>query len=464
VAQIHLLVIAYLALDWAVRIAFIIGVSRGRLPSAARSWILFAIVLPIPAALLFLLIGNIREPAWRKSRFEAFEAQAWGPERPRPDLDMETGIARLIERLGGFGPSHATQVELISNYDQFVDQLINAIDCAASHVHLLAYIFADDQVARRIIDALNHAVRRGVTCRVLFDAAGSRPWRRGLEPLLDRAGVEWHAVAPASFSVGRYSRYDLRNHRKLYSVDGRIAFIGSQNLVAADFRKSFVNQELMAALTGAIVADIEHQFARDWYVETENKIAPALEPPSISGFNVQLCPTGPEFGVDGFPLVLAELLHMARSRIALTSPYLVPDEVLLSTLRAAVAKGVDVRVFVSQRIDQIAVGLAQRSYYAELMQMGVRLFAYREMLLHAKHVLVDDRLVYLGSGNADIRSFRLNSEIGVVFDDPKIASEFAGITAAYEAASDEIRPGEWDARSAFQKIGEGLFRLSSPLL
>src|SRR5208282_3933698 len=158
--------------------------------------------------------------------------------------------------------------ELLADYDAAIDRLVADIDGAGHHVHLLYYIFADDETGRRVADALIRAVRRGVRCRVLMDGLASRRSARTLAPRMRAEGIEVHVLLPVGLKLRARTRLDLRNHRKLAVIDGRVGYVGSQNLVNRDFKKGVVNEELVARVTGPVVLQLQAVFLTDRYVET----------------------------------------------------------------------------------------------------------------------------------------------------------------------------------------------------
>jgi len=465
----------YFTAEWAIRLAMVVAVPFRRSPEAARSWLLLLFFLPIPGLVLYLLIGRPRFPKWRRQRFAglprdgiAADAIAGGERAFPAEIAPDRGaIALLARNLGHLPPVGGNAVEVIADYDGFVDRLCTAIDGARHHVHLLVYIFADDAVGRRVIAALARARARDVACRVMVDAFGSRPWAKGVLSALHAAGVDAIEALPIA-PLGRHgARRDLRNHRKLIVIDGASGFIGSQNIVAADFKPGVRNEELVAAVAGPVVASLQAVFLADWYLETERNLAePALFPPAASAghASAQLLPSGPDYPVSGSERLTVELVYAARRRVVLTTPYFIPDEGLIEALQSAVLRGVEVSLVVSLVQDQWLVGLAQRSFYADLLESGVRIFQYRDRLLHAKHVVVDDDIASIGSSNVDIRSFTLNAEANLLVYGAEQLHALEPILDRYRAGSIELTAEGWRHRPFQRKIAENVARLISPLL
>lgn len=459
------LALVYLLIEWSIRLVMLVVVPLRRPPEAARSWLLLVFFLPLPALVLYRLIGRPRFPAWRQQRFAeaATIRRRMAASLPRPDGAVP-GIADLAERLGEFPVTGASGLALLGDYDQSIDRLVADIDAAEASVHLLTYIFADDATGRKVIAALGRAARRGADVRVLIDAVGSRPWARRTLALLAAEGVQCRLALPVRWwTTVRRARADLRNHRKIAAIDGRLAYVGSQNIVDRNFRRGIINDELVARVEGSAAAAVAAVFASDWYLETR-EILPVPPMPEAAVAPVQIMPSGPDYGVPGFERLLVALIHAAETQVTLVSPYLIPDEAVLAALQTAAYRGVTIDLVVSRVVDQRLVRLAQRSFYDELMSMGVRIHRYRAHLLHAKHVSIDGRIGVVGSGNADLRSFMLNAEVSMLLYDPEQVAGLVARQAECMALSDRLDLYEWRSRPMAMSLAENLARLVSPLL
>ena len=458
------LALAYLVLEWAIRLVMLVVVPLRRPPESARSWLLLAFFLPLPALLLYRLIGRARFPDWRRQRFEEAAPARQAAAASLPRTEGVPRIALLAERLGGYPPTGAGRVDLLADYDGSIARLVADIDAARHRVHLLTYIFADDRTGRAVADALGRAVARGVEVRVLLDALGSRPWARGTLAMLAERRVEARLALPVRWmALRRRARADLRNHRKIAAIDGALAFVGSQNIVDRDFRPGIVNDELVARVTGPVAAALDAVFAGDWYLETGETLPPLPVPPQ-GRLAVQTMPSGPDFEVAGFERLIVSLVHEATSRVVLVTPYLIPDEALIAALQSALLRGVTVDLVVSAVVDQRLVNLAQRSFYDELLSLGVRIHRYRDHLLHAKHAGIDGRIGLIGSGNTDLRSFTLNAEISLLLYDPAAVAALEAHQAACIGRSDPLDLAAWRGRSRAVRLAENLARMMAPLL
>ena len=232
----------YVASEWIIRVAALIVVPQRRPPSAARAWLLLIFFLPWPGLVFYTLIGRAYLPRRRldvqKQIYETIrriEPRALSGEAvTAPAVSPELLPAlRLAEQLSEFPVVGGNRFELLPVYDAAIDRIIADVDAAQRQVHMLFYIFEDDETGARVAAALKRALQRGVVVRVLMDAIGSRGGLKGLAPGLRTAGAEVISVMPLRLWGPNAARFDLRNHRKIVVVDGRFGYFGSQNIVSA---------------------------------------------------------------------------------------------------------------------------------------------------------------------------------------------------------------------------------------
>ncbi len=454
---------------WLIRVVMLGILPLKRSPQAATSWLLLIFLWPVPGLILFLAIGRVRGSRSRHERilklapFLAETAAAIAQVGP-PMPDGPHDVPDLAARLGGFPAVGGNALEFLDEYDGVIERLIADIDSARDHVRIMAYIFAHDDTGSRVTAALARAVQRGVVCHVLIDPVGSHRWRRQTLAALVQAGVNAQETLPVSF-LNLRRRSDMRNHRKLFIIDGVIGYAGSQNLVNKTFRPGITNQEMVVRTAGPLVAAMTAVFVADWYCETEVLLQPLpCIAPRRGDMTALLLPSGAEYPLRGFETMLIWLIHSARERVILTTPYFIPDEALQNAMQIAIARGVEVILIVSAVTDQPLVRLAQCSYYDDLLCAGVRIMCFPERLLHAKNVSIDGRVGIVGSSNIDIRSFQLNEEVSLLLFDPGSVGELVARQEQAIAASEQLDLATWRQRSKLRQLGEGVARLVSPLL
>jgi cardiolipin synthase len=467
--------IIYLISEWVIRLVMLVYVPRQRNAAASRTWLLLIFLLPWPGLIFYGLVGRIYLPKYRLERQERasekiriVQEQMLARRGPRPGLPPNvTPLARLATRLGDFEPTHGNQVELLTDYAASLDRLISDIDAARHHVHLLYYIYEDDATGRRVADALERATTRGVRCRVLLDAVGSKRALRKLAGLMRARGVEVTPLLPVGLFRRNTARFDLRNHRKIAVIDGRIGYAGSQNISNGQFVPGFPNEEMVVRAAGPVAWELQAVFLADRFLETntlldEPEIFP--EPCQAGEVIAQIVPSGPGYRRENGQELMITLLYAARERAVLTTPYFVPDEPFLEALRAVARRGVEMHLIVSIHANQTLTQLAQRSFYDELLDAGVSIHLYQPRFLHAKYLTIDNDVAHIGSANIDIRSFALNAEIGLLFYDAKVLGELRRIQEGYLANSVQLTAEEWSRRPLAARTLQGVARLADSFL
>jgi cardiolipin synthase len=467
----------YYLSEWIIRVVMLFVVPRKRHPTSAMAWLLIVFFLPWPGMILYSMFGRYRLPKRRIEQHGEFLETlksmnlrlASHPNIAHPDLGLHAREAvKLAEKLGYMPILGGNDAKLIAVTEDFIRELVADIDAAKHHVHLLFYIFADDATGNQVADALERAVKRGVKCRVLVDAVGSRPLAKRLARKMIAGGVEVRFALPVGLFRRKMARIDLRNHRKLAIIDGKIGYSGSQNIVDAGYgRKDLAWYDLMVKLSGPILFELQSVFFADWYFETE-QILEGSEyfplPEIRHDIAIQTLPSGPTYPTENYQRIVVAALYAAERRVTITSPYFVPDEPFLQAMQIAVLRGVEVELVVPRRCDQKLVGAAGRSYFDELLDMGVNLYLYDKGLLHAKTMCVDDTIAFIGSSNFDIRSFALNFEINLLFYGPEVALQLHAQQQRYMEDAFLLTADRWATRPAVKKLFQNVARLVSPLL
>lgn len=465
----------YYVSEWVIRLVMLVYVPQRRSAAATRTWLLLIFLLPWPGLLVYAMFGRIRVPQLRRDkqarasrtirRTEAtFPAERSVRGTVPPAYDSASTLAF---ETGDFVPFAGNRVELLDDYAGSIARLIADLDGARHHAHLLFYIFLSDATGRSVADALSRAAARGVRCRVLIDAVGGEDGLDHLAPRLRAEGVDVRAMLPVGLFRRSAGRFDLRNHRKIAVIDGVIGYTGSQNISDPTFVVGYPNEELMARITGPVVAQFEAVFLTDWFLETNERLdlrALAGEVEAAGTSVAQLLPSGPGYPSENTRDLFIALLYAAQKVVVITTPYFIPDEPFLQALRAAATRGVAVHLVVSKHANQPFSQFAQRAYYEDLLSAGVSIHLYRPRFLHAKHLSVDDQVAVLGTTNIDIRSFALNAEISLLVFDPAVVAALARVQARYFANSDLLVAEEWDKRPLIAKVAQNVARLADSLL
>jgi cardiolipin synthase len=384
-------------------------------------------------------------------------------------------LVRLTTALSGMPACEGNAVELLPDYAGAIRRMTEAVRAARRFVHVEFYIVAMDATSEPFLSALEDAVRRGVTVRLLADHVGSRkyPGRRDLMKRLTGAGIEWHWMLPVRPFSNHWNRPDLRNHRKIMVIDGEVGFCGSMNMIDRSYllprnrRLGLYYVDLHARVTGPLVAELDAVFLADWYSETRELLGIPIVPTSPgapSGTLSQVLPSGSGYRDDNNLKVFVALIHAAREHLVITSPYFVPDDSLMTAITSAAQRGVTVTLYSSAIADQFLVYHAQRSYYEQLLAAGVHVRLFRPpALLHAKHMTIDDDIAVVGSSNLDMRSLTLNLEITLLVYDRGVVSRLREVEAGYHERSDPVDLRAWRARPLASQLLDNLARLTAAL-
>lgn len=465
-----------LLLEWIIRLLLVPVIAIRYRPPTALAWVAIVSLQPFLGLGLLLIFGENRLPKRRISeharRRRVLQLDIWPMLQKYcvdPELDFDERSQHLLSvQLGEMPAVTGNDLQVIDDTQETVDTLIRDIDAANEHVHLMFYIWRDDKTGAAVCDALQRAEERGVRCRVLVDAVGSARFLRRKAPALREAGVEVHACLPVNLFRRRFSRIDMRNHRKLAVIDGRIGYTGSQNIVDTDYGTKRIHwSDLMLRLTGPVVLQLQAVFCTDWFAETGQEIDrdSSFLPPETRGDHVvELFPSGPTYRTQNLHRLVVAMIYQAREEIIITTPYFVPDESLMQAIEVARLRGVHVKLILPERSDQILVSAAQRSFYRELLEMDVEISLYKPGLLHSKTLTIDNRFALVGTSNMDIRSFALNLELNLILFDSHSVEMIIKQQSKYLQQATPLKLSHWQRRRRWKTLGEALARLLAPLL
>jgi len=383
-------------------------------------------------------------------------------------------FVKLNASLGKLPAIAGNAVELLPEYNAVFARIAADIDTAQRFVHFEYFATSRDEETEAIFAALDRAASRGVKVRMLMDHLGSRkyPNFKEMQERLTAVGIEHHISLPLHFFGANYTRIDLRNHRKIVVIDGQIGYTGSQNLITRNyFRKDAIYyDELVARIRGPVVAELEAAFATDWYSERgilltrQNAPEVAIQPRAEGEVLCQILPSGSGFEDENNLKLFTALIHAAQHKLVITNPYFIPDDALMTAVTSAAQRGVDVTLVNSEASDQFLVSHAERSYYEQLLTAGVKVYRYKDpILLHSKHITVDDDIAVIGSSNMDIRSFILNLEVTLICYAPSVVADLRKVEAVDLSRCNQVTLHEWQSRSTSEKFYENISRLTAAL-
>lgn len=474
-----------------IHFGLVIGISlrvimRKPAVGVALAWLFLVAVVPGVGAAFYLLVGERRVGQRRARRIDdrrtdyrwlaqmiidrGMSGVDWSAHRPEA-----RGMDQLGQQLVGIPTVAGSTGRLITCAEEILRQLAADIDAAHKSVLMEFYIWNEGGLADEVLAALIRASRRGVSCRVLVDHVGARPWWRGPQPdQLRSAGVQLRPALPAGPLQIVFGRNDVRLHRKIVVIDGRIAWTGSMNLVDPRFFKQDANVgqwvDAMVRSEGTVVALLAAVIVGDWSVETGEPVEEIIRCAGLrlaqpqGDADAQVVPSGPVETDDALLQMLLALVSAAHEELVLTTPYFVPDESLLRALRGAAARGVQVRLILPEKVDSFLTRYASRSYYDDLMETGVQIHLYRKGLLHTKSITADRCLSMFGTVNLDMRSLWLNYEVSLFVYGRAFGEHLRVLQQSYLEDSDLLNPDDWRNRPFREKLLENTLRLMSPVL
>jgi cardiolipin synthase len=471
--------------DLVIRIGLTVRVILRRLPvGTSLAWLMIILIFPLVGGVIYLVLGESRLGLRRARRAAAYrESRGPGASQKRLSSGVDVAalgpagaaLARLADATLGAVVLSDNRLELQENAAVAFPALIADIDRAKRSCHLEFYIWSPGGLADEVGAALERAVKRGVQCRVLVDAIGSKAFLKStLAGDLRRAGVAIVAALPTGLLRLLLRRPDLRMHRKIVVIDDLVGYTGSLNLADPRLFKqnAGVGQwvDALVRVQGPAVDALADTFREDWALETDETIEPvrpATDAPaetSVGKAAVQVLPTGPAARVEAIEQVVLMAIYAATREVVLTTPYFVPSEALLLALLSAAARGVAVTLIVPARVDSRLAHFASRSFQADLLEAGVRVALFKGGLLHTKSITVDGQLSLFGSLNLDPRSLRLDFEITLAIYNAEFTADLRRLQQHYLDGSAVLDLTACRGRSALERFVEDTARLVGPLL
>ena len=448
----------FLILHILIQIALIVRVllRPHREPASRIAWVLVIVAFPVLGLLAYILLGETNVGRRRAERMRNVFSRlpdvtdAPGAKAENLQVHLPQRYAHLFQvgkSVNGFEPVGGNRGRLMQDSNETIASMVADIDAAKDHVHLLFYIWLQDNNGRKVVEALKRAAERGVTCRAMADGLGSRAminseyWQAMRE-----AGVRLAVALPVGNPLlgPLRRRVDLRNHRKIVVIDNHITYCGSQNCADPEFlvkAKYAPWVDAMMRFEGPIARQMQYLFAGDWMTEVNEDLSELLRQPVFPaqpGLPAQVIGTGPTIRFSAMPEMFETLMYTARRELVISTPYYIPDEPMQAGLCASARRGVDTTLIFPARNDSWVVGAASRSYYGDLLAAGVRIFEYEGGLLHTKSLTLDGEVTLIGSANMDRRSFELDYENNILFYDRSMTEEVRQRQDSYIAQSKPV--------------------------
>lgn len=350
------------------------------------------------------------------------------------------------------------------------EALIKDIKEAKEHIHLLYYIIRDDELGKKICNALAEKAKEGVKVRVLFDDSGSKKLSKRFKMQIVHAGGVIKAFFPGKIPLINL-RINYRNHRKLAIIDSKIGYIGGFNIGNEYLglnEKFGYWRDTHLRIEGEAVSNLQSRFLLDWNQAAKEQLPfkDYYYPTKVNlgEIGIQIVSSGPDLEWETIKFGFIKMILSAKKYVYIQTPYLIPDESLLDALKIAAHSGVDVQIMIPNKPDHPFVYWATYSNAGQLLRSGVKVFTYENGFLHAKMIVADGQIASVGTANIDVRSFRLNFEVNAFLYHADTAKKLAEIFDEDKRLSAELTIEGYQNRSIIIRLKESISRLLSPIL
>ena len=441
------------------------------------AWILIIAILPVIGILLYIIFGlNFRKPGIFQMRnkdfLNIFEEMAsvstrqllFGTqheERIKPEFRE---LSHLLRMDSGLTVSDNNEIEIITSGGRKLEALVNDILSAKHHIHFEYFYFLKDDASRKIKNLLMQKAREGVKVRFIHENIANITIWPGYYNEMKKAGVEIVKFTnPDSFLL---SKFNYRDHRKIVIIDGKIGYTGGMNIGDDYF---FRWRDTHMRLTGNAVAALQYCFLNSWITsggkiqESFDEFFP-LDRKTHDDKLVQIIPDEPDRQWPMLHMGAVWTAQHSKDYLYIQTPYFVPPEPLLLALKSAALKGCDVRIMLPEKADLFFMDPANKSFYDDCLEAGIRIFERKGKFIHAKTLVSDDYLSIIGSANMDCRSLELSYEINAYIYNADIAAENRSIFLDDLRHCHEITLEQWQKRAWYHRFLQSVMRLFAPLL
>lgn len=454
----------------------VVILSENRSPVKSLAWVTVLLLLPVAGIILYLVFGrsikNTRMISRRNRRRLRKKESFRKVKLDRLGLsDASVQQIRLARTLAGAIYYPGNEVALFVDGGEKFKSLLADIASARKYINLQYYIISDDEIGRKIGEALIERANAGVKVRIIYDHVGSFRTKNKFFAMLESHGIEVYPFFKVAFpTLG--TRVNWRNHRKIAIIDGEIGYIGGMNVAdryidgGQDFN---LWRDAHLRIKGPAAGALQYSFAVDWnfmgkpLIECDTpKSAEKGRLPEGAG--MQLLTSGPTSQWSNISFLFIKAIGNARKRVYMQTPYFLPTEGLLKALQTAALSGVDVRLMLPRRSDSRMLDAASHSYILECLRAGIKVYFFNAGMLHAKTLLVDDEFASVGSTNLDFRSFEHNFEANMQIYSKEFNSRLAEMYIHDMHESERVHQAQWQQRPLMKKAVESVTRLLSPIL
>ena len=452
-------------------------IAEKREPVNTLAWIMVITMFPVGGMILFLVFGqNHRKQRTfqRKELVDAATIDQLCHEQISGLADQESlamtdkSVVRLMLNNNKSLLTLHNRLRILNNGHETFADMFGAMAQAKEYIHIEFFAIEGGELFDHLCNVLEERIREGVEVRIIYDSVGSRQLKNKDRDRLIAMGAEVKSFMPVFFT--RFtSTVNYRNHRKIVVVDGKVGYTGGMNIADryVDGVRGGIWRDVHIRVEGESVAMLQTVFVADWAFVTEGVTlddARYFPPSDVEELcPVQIATSGPDSKYAAIKHSYFAALGKAKRYAYISTPYLLPDDAILTAIRVAALSGVDVRILIPVRGDNLVVAWAGYSYVDALLEAGVKVYLYRKGFNHSKFIVIDDELCTIGSANLDYRSFNDDFEVQALIYDNDTSCRMRDVFFDDLKDAEEITPESWAQRSRLSKIMEPVARLLGPL-
>lgn len=453
-------------------------------PASSLVWVLVLLFLPVAGFVFYIFLGT----GFRVSRRKKYQLKRITDNiysnyiikhlpigRTRVFMDRHEHSSRLLTYLGNQGGGVFTDnnnADIFVDGNDLFDRMKEDMLQAKTHIHVLFYIFRNDELGREIVSILSAKAREGVEVRVIYDSIGTLMAFDTMFRELKDAGGRVEAFAPIFSSINSHLRLNYRNHRKIVVIDGVIGYVGGMN-VGVEYcgrdKRLCPWRDTHLRITGSAVWFLQERFIMDWAYSSDTNphdvdVSTFFPPPVETGeMAMQIVSSGPDTLESPIKSGMLGMIYAARKTVFIQTPYFAPDESFFDALRIASRSNVDVRLMIPRISDYKIVHRATLGYAREAQEVGIKIYMYNGFI-HSKTVVIDGQVATVGTTNITNRSFTLDFEVNAFIYDREFSERCEQIFHADEANSELLPPEYFRSQGAMTRASYNFARMLAPMM
>ncbi len=425
-------------------------------------WLIIILVNPFAGVILYIAFGldyrsNILfgKKVKKDMEFDNYNVAS-------ESYNLSSKWERIMHHIGKNKIYQNSKMTLLENGKVKFDDLFSEMRAAKDYIHLEYYLIHKGEIEHELFSILKEKAQEGVKCRVLCDGLGAFSITTKEMKKYRALGIEIYKFGDIRNPLFN-EKINIRNHRKIAVIDGRVGYVGGINIgdEYTRYTKKFGEwHDTHLKVEGDGIYDLQLTFLKDWFYLTGEDLV--LSNPEYLVFDklvhkglIQVIPSGPDYKDFAIKDMIFKMITSAEREVTIMTPYLVPDFDVVRALLTASKNGVDVRLIVPGIPDRKVVGVINRSYYGQLLKAGIKIYEVNSTFVHSKVMVCDREMAMIGTTNLDFRSFNLNFEITSFVMDEKVIADLIAISEKDYANSNLIMHEEWEQQ---KNVGVELVR------